>query len=74
MVRLKFWSSGECGVTSLLPGSLWPGVVIPVRVPAMGQIDLFKNELYLIGACEKKNNIKTMAQKCKYKCSMNAIP
>ena len=33
----------------LLPGLLWPGVIVPDREQSMGQIDLFKNYLYLIG-------------------------
>ena len=40
--RLQFW---ECGVTpSLLlhSGPLWPVVVVPIRVPSMGQIDVCK--------------------------------
>ena len=32
---------------SLFPGSLCPRVVIPVRVPSMGQIEVFKHLLYL---------------------------
>ena len=31
----------------LLPGPLWPRVVVPVRVPSMSQIELFKTLLYL---------------------------
>ena len=31
----------------LLPGPLWPGVVVPVRVASMGQIELFNHLLYL---------------------------
>ena len=27
----------------LLPGSLWPGVVVPVRVSSMGQTELFRD-------------------------------
>ena len=27
---------------SLLPGSLWPGMVVPVRVTSVGQTDLWK--------------------------------
>ena len=37
--NFPIWSFGECGVTpqiSLLPGPLWPGVVVPARVPIMG--------------------------------------
>ena len=29
------------------------GMIVPVRVLSMGQIDLFKNYLYLIGPCAK---------------------
>ena len=29
----------------LLPNPFRPGVVVPVRVPSMGQIDMFKNYL-----------------------------
>ena len=52
----------------LLPVPLWPIVVLPVRVPSMGQIDLFKNYSYLIGifdiiaACK---NLKKQYKKCK---------
>ena len=38
MVRQQSWSFGEWGV---------PGVVIPVRVPSMGQIELFNHLLYM---------------------------
>ena len=31
----------------LLPGLLWPGVVVPVRVLSVDQIELFDNLLYL---------------------------
>ena len=33
----------------LLPSPLRPGLVISVSISCMGQIDLFKNHLYLIG-------------------------
>ena len=33
----------------LLPGSLWPGVMVPDRIPSMSQIDLFKRFLNEIG-------------------------
>ena len=47
-----------CGVQSapsllLTPGLLYPGVEIPVRVPSMGQINLFKNCLYSICSISK---------------------
>ena len=37
----------------LFTGPLWSEVVVPV-IPLMGQIDLFKNHLYLIRPCGKK--------------------
>ena len=43
MVRFEFWNSGEDGLNlslPLLPGPLRPGVVVPVRVGSMDQIDL----------------------------------
>ena len=40
----------------LLPGPLWTGVTVPVRVPSIGQIDLFKNYLYSLGPCARKTN------------------
>ena len=36
---LELW--GMRSTLSLLPGSLWPGVVAPDRVLSMGQIELF---------------------------------
>ena len=44
VVTLHFWSL-ECRLTLSLPlitGPLLPKVVVPVRVPSMGQIDLLK--------------------------------
>ena len=37
---------------SLLPGPLWPRVLVPVRVSSMGRINLFKNCVWL--DCGKK--------------------
>ena len=37
-----------------MPQGFPTGVVIPVRVPSMGQIDLLKNYLYLIEPCGEK--------------------
>ena len=39
-------SSGP-GALGLLPGLFWAGVVVPVRVPSMGQIELFNHLQYL---------------------------
>ena len=45
MVRFQFWSSRVCGVLLQCPYSHvhWPEEVVPVRVPSIGQINLFKN-------------------------------
>ena len=40
-----WWSSVDCGIISsllLLAGPLQPGVIIPVRIPSLDQIDLFE--------------------------------
>ena len=42
----------------LLPGSLWPGVVIPVWVPSIGQIELFNHFLYLKPFNRVQTNVK----------------
>ena len=45
VARLKFLGFGECQVIPsllLLHDLLWPGMVELVKVPSMGQIDLWK--------------------------------
>ena len=42
---LKLWGIQSILLLPLLPGSLWPGVVAPDRVPSMGQIELFDIKL-----------------------------
>ena len=61
----------------LLPDPLRLKVVAPVRVPFIGQIDLFKNYSYLIESSGpfltnslKNNNTK----KYEYEYTMNLIP
>ena len=52
MVRLQFWISGECGVHHSLPSlqiPVCPELIVPVRIPSIGKIDLFKNYTYPIG-------------------------
>ena len=49
VVRLYFWNLFERRVTGLLlllQGSLWPGVVVPVTVSFMGQINLVESFWY----------------------------
>ena len=51
------FSPGALGITSslpLIPDPLWPWLVVPVKVPSMDQIDLFKNYTFLIGLYAKK--------------------
>ena len=54
MIWLHFWKSWEYW---LLPSPLWPGMVVPVRVPSERIIVLFKNYSYLIWTWVKKKNI-----------------
>ena len=50
-------------------------MAVPVRVSFMGQIDLFKNDLYSIGPhLPKKSLKKQLNKKCNYEHTMNAIP
>ena len=67
----------EYGVTPsllLLPDPLGSGVVVAVRVPPINQIDPFKNYLYSIQPCAKKNPLKKQPhKKCKYECTMNTL-
>ena len=81
MVKLQYWRSGVCSVSlHCIPGPLWPKVTGLVRVPTMGQIELFKNYSYSIRLCKKKKNKKKkthkkqLHKKCKYASTMNAIP
>ena len=48
----EIWAVGSPISLPLLPNPLWPGVVVPVEDPSMGQTDLFKNNSYSIGPCE----------------------
>ena len=40
-VMLEFWGMRIIPSLPLLPGPLWPGVVVPERVLSMVQIELF---------------------------------
>ena len=56
MVRLKSWNSDDCGVPLHYHYSQFikPVVVQLVRVPSMGQDDMFKSYYYSIEPCAKK--------------------
>ena len=56
----------------LHPGSLWPEVLVPVRVTFWGQIDLFKNYLYSTEPHAKKK--KFLRNDYTKNLNMNAIP
>ena len=49
IVRLQLWSFGKYGAPSLLllPGPLWPRVVVLVRITSTDQAELFNHLLYL---------------------------
>ena len=53
---LELWRMWNTPSFPLLPGLLIPGVVVPVRVPSMGQIEIFNHLLYLkhLTVCKKK--------------------
>ena len=40
MIKLPIWRVWSTPL--LLPGPLWPTMVVPIRISSMGQIDLFK--------------------------------
>ena len=63
MVRLQFWSfRGMWSTPSLplLPGSLWPDIVVPLRLLSMGQIELFDH----LTMCKQMKQIKLLASHC----------
>ena len=48
-LRLWFWRPASTPSLPLLPDPLWSGVLVPVRVPSMSQIDILEYYSYLIG-------------------------
>ena len=44
---LEFWGMWSTPSLSLHSGPLWPGVVVLVRVPSRGQIEIFNHFLLL---------------------------
>ena len=71
---LGMW--GVCSTYSLvlLPGPLSLGMVVPIGVPFMSQIDLFENYSYSIGASEKEKTLeKKLHKKCTHGRIMNAV-
>ena len=44
---LKLWGMWSTPLLPLTSGSLWSEVVIPVRVPSMGQMEISNHFLYL---------------------------
>ena len=73
---LKIWRVWSSYSLPLLPGTLWIVVVVSLKVPWMGEIDLFKlfvldrNTWYPITV----SKIKETTNKCKYRCTMCVIP
>ena len=46
---LEIWEAWKTPPLPLLPGQLWSEMVVPVKLPSMGQINLFKDYLYSVG-------------------------
>ena len=77
MVIILFWQSEMYGVSLHCHNTQFhsdPRVVIPGKVPSMGQMDLFKNPWYSIGLFTKENPLKQLHNKCKHEWTMNVIP
>ena len=53
---LEIWLVGSISSLPLLSGSLRLGVLVPLEVRSIGQIDLFNIYLYSIGLYRKKKN------------------
>ena len=49
------------------------GVVVPVSIPYLGEIDLFKDYSYLIKLSKKEKKLNNYIKNVKIKCSMNMI-
>ena len=51
---LELWGMGSTPSLPLLPGPLWPGVVVPYRVLSMGHIELFNH----LTVCKQMTDIE----------------
>ena len=73
---LKSWSVWSTLSFPFLASQLWFGLVVPVRIPSMGRIDLSKDYSYSRGPCAKKKTLlkKQLHKKYKYKHTINEIP
>ena len=49
----ELWGMRSITLLPLFPGPLWTGVVVSVKVPFMGQIDLFENIIIWL-ECKQK--------------------
>ena len=59
---LKVWEMWRPLSLLLLPGPLWLGVVVPVRIPCIGQIEILNHFLYL----KSLNKVQKMPVKLNY--------
>ena len=66
----KVWNTSS---SSLFPGPLWPGAIVPVSVSNMGQINLYKTIHIRLNPVQKKKNLKKQHEKCKYEHTINMI-
>ena len=73
MVMVQFCRSGKCAVSLHCHYSkvhFWPEMVVSVKVPSMGQIDL-SEKLFIFDRTMCKEPLKKPLRKeCKYECTM----
>ena len=50
----ELWGMWSTPSLPLIPGPLWPWVVVTARVPSMGQIDLFDH----LNVCKQMTDVK----------------
>ena len=52
----EIWGMWSTPSLPLLPGSLWPGMVVPVRIPFIDQIELCNHLLYHLTVCKQMSS------------------
>ena len=67
---VRIWRVQSIASLLLLQDLIWPWMVVPVRVPFMGQIEMFRNYSSLIGQRAKNKAIRNKYTKKKKKKKM----